>query len=163
MLERDRERERERESESERERQRQRQRKRMMMRNIEIKRKRKRRGKRKRTSKNRKRNIMISVYIWICGACNLREFVRANSRHPGSSARGGGSGPPRRVPDSGATGATVTSGATVTAPSGSHFRAPLSRMRPFAVTAAGQKCLRVLIFEHPCGGCGASLWWQIKK
>ena len=109
----------------------------------------------------------------------LREFGRANSRHPGSSARGGGSGPPRRVPDSGATGATVATGA---APSGSHFRAPLSRMRHFAVTAAGQKpilefnfeqplprmrhfavtaagqkFIRELSFEHPCRGCGTSL------
>ena len=99
---------------------------------------------------------------------SLSEFVCVNSRHPGSSARGGGSGPPRRVLDSGATVATVTS---VAAPSGEHFRAPLSRMRRFAVTAAESKtyfgatlstmrplrcganpslCAWVRIFEHPC-------------
>ena len=58
-----------------------------------------------------------------------------NSRHPSSSARGVGSGPPRRVPDSVATVATVATVAAGAAPSGNHFRTPLSRMWPFAGTA----------------------------
>ena len=109
----------------------------------------------------------------------MKEFVRANSRHPGSSARGGGSGPPRRVLDSVASVISVISGISGisgAAPSGEHFRAPLSRMRRFAVTAAGSKtqfgatlstmrplrcganpslCAWVRIFEHPCRRCGS--------